>query len=171
MSLLKASDILEMHLFFVNRMGVVASALAYLYIVCKNKCIDMKATMCTTSCGMSALFGRVGGWKDPSVEPRSCGSGSLPPSDPFRTCGFDRCPRHRGLQSRLHILSIVFFNLCPLLELGSDKSRLPEEDSGWSVREAKLSRNSVFSMQWGLCSSILSERTETTGHPSGASQS
>ena len=82
MSLLKASDILEMHLFFVNRMGVVASALAYLYIVCKNKCIDMKATMCTTSCGMSALFGRVGGWKDPSVEPRSCGSGSLPPIPP-----------------------------------------------------------------------------------------
>ena len=115
-------------------MGVVASALAYLYIVCKNKCIDMKATMCTTSCGMSALFGREdgmggsecgalelweweplkillttmcvtlmvsmcatshgmsavygrlgpqeGGWEDQSVEPRSCGSGSLPPIPP-----------------------------------------------------------------------------------------
>ena len=100
-------------------------------------------------CGVREAWSTGGraGWEDLSVEPRSCGSGSLPPSDPFRTCGFDRCPRHRGLQSRLHILSIVFFNLCPLLELGSDKSRLPEEDSGWSVREAKLSRNSVFSMQ------------------------
>ena len=82
-----------------------------------------------------------------------CGAAELwewePPSDPSRTCLFDRRPLHRGLESRLHILSsTVFFNLCPLFELASDKSRLPEENSGWTVREAKMSVNSVFSMQW-----------------------
>ena len=70
-----------------------------------------------------------------------------PPTDPSRTCLFGRRPLHRGLKSRLHILSTVFFNLCLLFELASDKSRLPEEDSGWSVREAKLSMDSVCSMQ------------------------
>ena len=43
-------------------MGVVASALAYVYMVCiKTKCIGTKATMCATSCGMSAIFGREDG--------------------------------------------------------------------------------------------------------------
>ena len=82
-----------------------------------------------------------------------CGAAELwewePPSDPSRTCGFDRRPLHRGLKSRLHILSTGFFNLCPLLELASDKSRLLEEDSGCScaVREAKMSENRVSSIQ------------------------
>ena len=46
---------------FVNGMGAVAMASAYLYTVCKTKCIDMNATMCATSRGMSALFGREDG--------------------------------------------------------------------------------------------------------------
>ena len=64
-----------------------------------------------------------------------CGAAELwewePPSDPSRTCHFDRRPLHGGLQSRLHILSTVFFNLCPLFNLASGSDRLPEEDSGW----------------------------------------
>ena len=77
-----------------------------------------------------------------------CGAAELwewePPSDPFRTCGFDRRPEaQRPPFSYAHPLN---FNLCPLFELASDKSRLPEEDSGWTVREAKLSMNSLSSM-------------------------
>ena len=165
-------------------------ASAYFYTVCKTKCIDMNATMCATSRGMSALFGREGGmggsecgaselweWEPLKIllttvcvtlmvsmcatsHGMSAVYGRLGPQEggqdgrirvwsrgvvgvgaslrPSCTCGFDRCPRHRGLESRLHILSTVFFNLCPLLELASDKSRLPEGDSGWSVRKAKM---------------------------------
>ena len=124
-------------------MGAVALASAYLYIFCKTKCIDMKATLCATCCGVSAVFG-LEGW----VGGSECGASELwewePPSDPSRTCGFDRRPEaQRPPFSYAHPLN---FNLCPLFELASDKSRLPEEDSGWTVREAKLSMNSLSSM-------------------------
>ena len=69
---------------FVNGMGAVAMASAYLYTVCKTKCIDMKATMCATRCGMSALFGLEDGMG--GREPWSCGSGSLPPIPPALAC-------------------------------------------------------------------------------------
>ena len=39
----------------------MALASAYLYIFCKTKCIDMKATLCATCCGVSAVFGLEGG--------------------------------------------------------------------------------------------------------------
>ena len=57
-------------------------------------------------CGVREAWSTGGraGWEDQSVEPQSCGSGSLPPIPPALAAS-TAAQRHRGLHSRMHILS------------------------------------------------------------------